>query len=98
MSRRRSATPPEMSPLVRQCLDATVPELSDELRGVFSPETVGGYVAASYEQVGERRAVGPDFLPVIIERFAREQLWAVAQSTGLVSKPLPGGQSFWAAR
>ena len=33
--------------------------------------------------------MGPNFLPVIIERFAREQLWAVAQSTGVVEKPLP---------
>ncbi len=81
--------PPEMSQLLRRCLDATVRELSDEFRGVFSTETVARYVSASYEQVGERRTVGPDFLPVIIERFAREQLWAVAQSTGLVAKPLP---------
>jgi arsenate reductase (thioredoxin) len=79
---------PEMSPLLRRCLDATVRELSDEFRGVFSTETVGRYVSASYEQVGERRTVGPDFLPVIIERFAREQLWAVAQATGLVAKSL----------
>jgi protein-tyrosine-phosphatase len=81
--------PQEMSPLLRRCLDTTVRELSDEFRGVFSPETVGRYVSASYEQVGERRTVGPDFLPLIIERFAREQLWAVAQATGLVAKPLP---------
>jgi arsenate reductase len=81
--------PPEMSHLMRRCLDATVRDLSDEFRGVFSTETVGRYVAASYEQVGERRTVGPNFLPVIIERFAREQLWAVAQGTWLVAKPLP---------
>jgi arsenate reductase len=80
---------PEMSPLLRRCLDATVRDLSDEFRGVFSTETVGRYVSASYEQVGERRTVGPDFLPTIIERFAREQLWAAAQATGLVAKPLP---------
>jgi arsenate reductase (thioredoxin) len=79
----------EMSPLLRQCLDATVAELADEFRGVFSGETVARYVAASYAQIGDRRTVGPDSLPVIIERFAREQLWAVAQADAIVDKPLP---------
>ncbi len=81
--------PIEMSPLLRQCLDATVAELADEFRGVFSGETVARYVAASYAQIGDSRTVGPNFLPVIIERFAREQLWAVAQADGIVAKPLP---------
>ena len=35
------------------------------------------------------RRAGPIFLPVIIERFAREQLWAVAQADGRIEKPLP---------
>jgi arsenate reductase len=81
--------PTEMSPLLRQCLAATVAELSDEFRGVFSDETVARYVTASYAQVGERPTVGPNFLPVIVERFARERLWAVAQADGIVEKPLP---------
>jgi arsenate reductase len=33
--------------------------------------------------------VGPNFLPVIIERFAREPLWAIAQADGMIEKPLP---------
>ena len=81
--------PTEMSPLLRQRLDATVAELADEFHGVFSGETVARYVTASYAQIGDRRTVGPNFLPVIIERFAREQLWAVAQADGIVEKPLP---------
>ena len=81
--------PTEMSPLLRQCLDATAAELADEFHGVFSGETVARYVTASYAQIGDRRTVGPDFLPVIVERFAREQLWAVAQADGIVEKPLP---------
>ena len=56
---------------------------------MFSPETVTRYVEASYADIGDRPMVGPNFLPVIIERFAREQLWAVAQWTGVVEKPLP---------
>ena len=81
--------PTELSPLLRYCLETTAAQLSDEFHGVFSPETVRRYVEASYADIGDRPTVGPNFLPVIIERFAREQLWAIAQSTGAVEKPLP---------
>jgi arsenate reductase len=79
----------ELSPLMRQCLDATTARLSGELRGFFSRETVARYVQESYEGIGDRPTVGPNFLPVIIERFARERLWAIAQASGIVEKPLP---------
>jgi arsenate reductase (thioredoxin) len=81
--------PTELTPLLRYCLDTTAVQLADEFHGVFSPETVRRYVEASYEDIGDRLTVRPDFLPVIIERFAREQLWAIAQATGAVEKPLP---------
>lgn len=81
--------PTPLTPLLRYCLETTAAKLSDEFRGVFSRETVTRYVEASYEQIGERPTVGPNFLPVIIERFAREQLWAIAQSSGAAEKPLP---------
>jgi len=74
---------------MRQCQMATVAELSEEFRGVFSRETVARYVESAYEDVGDRPTVGPNFLPVIIARFAREQLWAAAQSDGRVEKALP---------
>ena len=71
-----------MSPLMRQCLDATTQELSEEFRGVFSRESVARCVEESFDRIGDRPTVGPNFLPVIIERFARERLWAVAQADG----------------
>ena len=79
----------QMSPLMRQCLRVTIAELAEEFRGVFSRETVARYVQDSYESVGERPTVGPNFLPVIIQRFSSERLWAVAQADGLVEKALP---------
>lgn len=79
----------ELTPLLRYCLDTTAARLADEFRGVFSPETVTRYVEASYDHIGDRPTVGPNFLPVIIERFAREQLWAVVQADGRIEKPLP---------
>jgi len=81
--------PTELTPLLRYCLDTTAVRLADEFHGVFSPETVTRYIEASYQDIGDRPTVGPNFLPVIIERFAREQLWAIAQATGAVEKPLP---------
>jgi arsenate reductase len=81
--------PTEPTPLLRYCLDTTAVRLAGEFHGVLSPETVRRYVEEAYGQIGDRRTVGPNFLPVIIERFAREQLWAIAQATGAVDKPLP---------
>ena len=78
-----------MSLLMRQALDATTRDLADEFRGVFSRETVAKYVEDSYEAIGERPTIGPNFLPVIIRRFSRERLWAVAQADGLIEKALP---------
>ena len=56
---------------------------------MFSRETVARYLERSYADIGERPTMGPNFLPVIIDRFAREQLWAPAQSRGIVEKELP---------
>ena len=75
--------------LLRHCLETTAARLADEFHGVFSPETVTRHVEAAYEQIGDRPTIGPNFLPVIIERFAREQLWAIAQADGGIEKPLP---------
>jgi hypothetical protein len=66
--------PAELTPLLRYRIDTTSRPLSGEFRGVFSVETVTHYVTTFYEQMGDRPFVGPNFLPVIIERFAREQL------------------------
>jgi protein-tyrosine-phosphatase len=74
------------SRLMRHCLEVTVAELTEEFRGVFSRETVARYLERSCADIGERPTVGPNFLPVIIARFAREQLWAAAQSRGIVEK------------
>jgi protein-tyrosine-phosphatase len=86
---QRSVIHIQISPLIRRALDATIARLAGEFHGVFSPETVARYVEECFEQVDERPTVGPNFLPVIIERFARERLWAAAQSQGKVEKELP---------
>ncbi len=81
--------PLEMSPLMRSALEDAARKLAGRFRGVFSEETVGRAVEDSYVLLGERPTVGPNFMPVLIERFARERLEAVAQTEGLAPKPLP---------
>ena len=78
-----------MSPLLTIALEQTIAELSDEWHGVFSHETVARYVTDAYDQIGDRPTVGPNFLPVIIRRFAYEQLCAVAQVQGQLEKAVP---------
>ena len=56
---------------------------------MFSPETVERYVEKSFVAIADRPTVGPNFLPVIIERFARQRLCAVAQAQGRVEKAFP---------
>ncbi len=81
--------PTQMSPLMRSALEDATRRLAGRFRGVFSEETVAGVVQDSYEQLGDRPTVGPNFMPIFIERFARERLEAVAQAEGLVAKALP---------
>ena len=81
--------PTEMSPLMRGALEAARRELAGRFRGVFSEETIGRVLDDSYERIGERETVGPNFMPIFVKRFARERLEAVAQAEGLVAKALP---------
>ena len=79
----------QMSPLMRNALDAAQRELAREFSGVFSQETISRVLEDSYEQIGERPTVGPNFMPIFVKRFARERLEAVAQAEGILSKALP---------
>ncbi len=81
--------PAQMSPLMRSALEDATRTLAGRFRGIFSPETVAGVVQDSYELIGDRPTVGPNFMPIFIERFASERLEAVAQADGLVAKALP---------
>ena len=79
----------QMSPLMRNALEAAQRELAREFSGVFSQETISRVLEDSYERIGERPTVGPNFMPIFVKRFARERLEAVAQAEGLVAKTLP---------
>jgi arsenate reductase (thioredoxin) len=68
-------------------IDHGVNELAEEFAGVFSRETIEAYVNESLEQlVGARFH---DFLPLLVDRFARERLRALGQVEGMLSKDVP---------
>ena len=79
----------ELGPLMRRRLAATIDELSEEFHGVFSRGTVERFVHESSDQLGDRRVTGPNFLPLLVGRFARDRLWALAQAEGRVEKTKP---------
>jgi len=68
---------------VRQAAGA----LADEFAGVFSQETIERYIAESIDLLGPSKI--NVFVPVLVHRFARERLRALAQVEGLLTKDMP---------
>jgi arsenate reductase (thioredoxin) len=79
----------ELGPLMYRRLVAAVGALSGEFHGVFSVGTVERFVRESYDQLSQRSASGPNFLPLLVERFARDRLRALAQAEGRIEKTKP---------
>lgn len=67
---------------------ALVDELAYTYDGVFSRDSIAAAVADARARL-EPAATIPDFLPVLVARFAREQLTAAAQADGKLAKPVP---------
>lgn len=61
--------------------------LVDEFRGVFSRETIARCVTESLEALPAARF--ENFVPVLVHRFSRERLRALAQAEGRVAKDVP---------
>jgi arsenate reductase len=79
----------ELGPLMRRRLEATIDDLSAEFHGVFSRGTVERFVHESSDQLGDRPVTGPNFLPLLVGRFARDRLRALAQAEGYIEKTTP---------
>jgi len=81
--------PVQMSPETQASLEAVVERLAARFSGVFSEETVTVVVNDAWEQLARQATLQHRFLPMCIERFARDQLHAGAQADGLIAKELP---------
>jgi arsenate reductase (thioredoxin) len=64
-----------------------VDRLRAEFEGMVSVETITRFVHESADQFA--RAVVRDFIPLMVERFARERLRALAQLEGFIVKQVP---------
>lgn len=72
-------------------LDRRMKLVAEHLRGEFtevvSPETIECFLYESTEQFAD--AVIRDYIPLMVERFARERLRALAQTEGSIVKQVP---------
>ncbi|HEY6688271.1 MAG TPA: arsenate reductase ArsC [Propionibacteriaceae bacterium] len=68
--------------------DRVVDDLAYTYEGIVSRESIAQAVANAREGL-EPAATIPDFLPLLVSRFAREQLTAAAQADGRLIKPVP---------
>jgi arsenate reductase len=64
-----------------------IERLSEEFRGIFGLETIARYVHESLASLEGSRV--QDFIPIFVDRFARERLAALAQSEGRIVKTQP---------
>ena len=67
---------------------ALIDDLAYIYEGVFSRDSIAAAVDEARMRL-EPSAKFPDFLPVLVARFAREQLTAAAQADGRIAKPVP---------
>jgi protein-tyrosine-phosphatase len=65
-----------------------IEDLTYRFDGVFSPESIAQAVLDARNDL-EPTATVTEYLPVLVERFAREQLQAAAQAEGRIAKPVP---------
>jgi protein-tyrosine-phosphatase len=66
-----------------QLLEAAARRLEEEFAGVFGPETIQRFIADSRGEL-EARASVTTWLPILIERFARDRLRALAKVEGSI--------------
>ena len=72
-------TPPSLDQQL--ALRTAAAELRGEFAGTFGEETIERFLTSSYDQFATR-AVVPNFLPLMAERFARQRLQALAKVEG----------------
>jgi arsenate reductase (thioredoxin) len=68
--------------------DRLVDDLAYTYEGIFPRDSIAEAVANAREAL-EPTATTPDFLPILVSRFAKEQLAAAAQADGRLIKPVP---------
>ena len=73
--------------ITRGHLERGIEKLSEQFAGLFSLETIERYMVESLQTLPGKRF--DDFVPLLVHRFARERLQALAQAEGAVAKDVP---------
>ena len=73
--------------ITRGHLERGIDKLSEQFSGIFSTETIERYMVESLETLPGTRF--DNFVPLLVHRFARERLQALAQAEGAVAKDVP---------
>jgi arsenate reductase (thioredoxin) len=76
-----------LDPITRSQIEHAARELHDEFAGIFSRETIARYIAESSDLLSNARITA--FVPLLVHRFARERLKALAQTQGELGKEQP---------
>ena len=77
----------EIDLITRGHLERGIDALREQFAGTFSPETIERYMVESLEELPAARF--KRFVPLLVHRFARERLQALAQAEGKVAKDVP---------
>ena len=77
-----------LDPVTRSHVERAAEALQGEFAGVFSRETIARYIAESTDLLAGTAKVNV-FVPVLVHRFARERLRALAQVEGVLVKEQP---------
>jgi len=73
--------------VLQHAIEGVCQRLAGEFAGIFSPETVGRYVNDTSGRWADARVT--TYLPVMIERFSRERLRALARTEGTMVAEVP---------
>jgi arsenate reductase (thioredoxin) len=76
-----------LDPVTRRHVENAAEALQEEFAGIFARETIARYIAESADQLGHSKITV--FVPILVERFARERLVAFAQAEGALTKEMP---------
>ena len=77
-----------VAPELQSQFDGVTRQLAEEFAGLFSRETIARYAEESAELLS-RGATVHLFIPIFVERLARDRLRALAQSEGRIATEVP---------
>ncbi len=76
-----------LDPITRRQIDQAARELHEDFAGTFSTETIARYIEESTDLLSGARI--STYVPLLVHRFARERLQALAQTQGAIETTQP---------